>query len=189
MRALNATAQALLARLIAGEKIPVVDLLYMGLPIPQRWALCGIPLEWGGYTWQPRDIVVSEVADDTGAISNLRITLPGVTSAERSLAIGSDVEGSDVQLYKAFVDPDTGAVGDAMLVWAGELDIPGWQYGKESTVEFTAEHRATIALRPRPSRYTNDEQQRLFPGDTSLNVDPATDGASIVWPAASYFKQ
>jgi hypothetical protein len=45
-----------------------------------------------------------------------------------------------------------------------------------------------VALRPRVTRYTNNEQQRLYPGDTSLDVDPLTDAASLVWPAASYFK-
>ena len=75
-----------------------------------------------------------------------------------------------------------------MQVWAGELDMPGWQGGPEALVHFSAESRASIALRQRPSRYTHDEQQRLYAGDTSLNFDPATDAAPVVWPAASYFR-
>jgi hypothetical protein len=55
-------------------------------------------------------------------------------------------------------------------------------------VNFTAEHRQELAAQSKPSRYTNDEQQRLFPGDTALDFDPATDAAPLVWPAASYFK-
>jgi hypothetical protein len=43
-------------------------------------------------------------------------------------------------------------------------------------------------MRPKPSRYTNDEQQRMFSGDTSLDRDPATDAAPVTWPAASYFR-
>ena len=45
------------------------------------------------------------------------------------------------------------------------------------------------ALRAKPSRYTNDEQQRRYTGDTSLDIDPATDAAPVAWPAASFFKQ
>lgn len=189
MRTLNTAGQALLDRLVAGEKIPVVDLLYMGLPVPQRWALAGVPLVWGGNTWQARDIAISELADEVPSINNLRITLPGVTESERALALDGDIEGAAVELYKALVDPDTGAVGDALLVWAGELDMPGWQYGREAAVHFSAEHRATIALRPRVSRYTNDEQQRLYAGDTSLDIDPATDGGDLIWPAAGFYKR
>lgn len=188
MRTLNAGALALQARALAGERIPIIPLLYMGLTVPQRWALCGTPLVWGGFTWAARDVGISEVSDDAAEIAGLKITLPGVTESERALALSGDVEGSAVTLYLAFVDPVTAVVADAMQVWAGELDMPGWQGGPEALVHFTAESRASIALRQRPSRYTNDEQKRLHPGDTALDFDPATDAAPVVWPAASYFR-
>ena len=66
--------------------------------------------------------------------------------------------------------------------------MAGWQDGLSALVHFTAEHRASLALRQRVSRYTNDEQSRLSSGDTSLNVDPLTDAAPLVWPNASYFR-
>ena len=53
---------------------------------------------------------------------------------------------------------------------------------------FLAESRASIAMRPRVTLYTNDEQQRLFAGDTSLDFDPAMDAAAVTWPAASFFR-
>ena len=188
MRTLNSAGQALRARALAGEKIPIIPLVYFGLTVPQRWALCGMALSWGGNTWEALDIAISDVQDDANEFGGLRFTFPGVTPSERALATSDDVEGAEVTVYLAYVDPLTGVVADAMQVWAGELDQPGWQGGKVALVHFTAEHRATIAMRQRVIRYTNDEQQRLFPGDTSLNVDPLTDAAPIVWPAASYFK-
>jgi hypothetical protein len=184
---LNAGGQALQARRLLGEKIPVVWLLYLGLAAPQRYALAGVDLVWGGHTWTARDVVISDVEDDVSDYSALQITLPGVTDPERAQAF-ADVEGAAVQLYRAWVDPATAQVADAVLRWSGELDVPGWQVGREALVHFVAESRAAIALRPSPIRYTNEEQQRLYPGDTSLDFDPATDAKPVAWPAASWFR-
>lgn len=188
MRTLNTAAEALRVRALAGEKIPVIPLVYFGLTVPQYWAVCGHDLVWDSQTWVGLDIALSDVRDEATQFAGLRFTFPGVTSSERALATADDVEGSEVIVRLAWCDPQTGEVADAVQVWAGELDQPGWQGGKVALVHFTAEHRATIAMRQRVSRYTNDEQQRLFPGDTSLDVDPLTDAAALVWPAASYFK-
>jgi hypothetical protein len=186
--ALNAEAAALQARLLAGEKIPRVPLVHFALPVAQRWAVCGVPLVWGGFTWAPLDIEVTGLADKATQTGALQFTLPAVTPAELALA-QTDVEGADVYVYMAWVDPATGVVADAKLRWAGQLDQPGWQDGKTAVAQFAARHVSELALAQRPTRYTNDEQLRLYPGDTSLNVDPLTDAPALVWPAASYFKQ
>lgn len=186
MRTLNAAALALKARAIAGERIPVHALVYFGLPTPQRWAVGGTDLVWGGHTWAAQDIGIDAISNDIATPSGLAFTLPAVTTSEISMAVDDDIEGSEVEVYLALVDPDTAAVADAMLVWAGELDMPGWEDGPQAVAHFTAEHRGTIAMRSRPVRYTDSDQQRLHPGDTSMRFDPATDGAPMVWPAASY---
>lgn len=187
MRTLNGTAQALQAARLTGAKVPVVRLLYLGLASPQRWAVAGAPLVWGGYTWAARDVALGEVQSEIGDFPALSITLPGVTDAERALAF-ADVEGAPVEVYRAWVDPTTGAVADALLVWSGALDVPGWQAGAEAMVHFTAESRAALAMQVNAIRYTDDEQRRQHAGDTSLDFDPATDAGPVVWPAAGYFR-
>lgn len=186
MRTLSPEAQALKARIEAGERAELVPLLYLGLPVPQRWALGGAPLPWGGHTWVAQDLSLQQVVDDLASPGGLRVDLPGVTPAQVALGVDDTVEGSEVICYLAWVDTANGTVADAIQVWSGELDVPGWEDGPTAVVHFTAEHRAALAYRPRPVRYTNDDQQRLYPGDTSLNIDPATDSGPLVWPGASY---
>ncbi len=188
MRTFNTAGQALLDRAIAGEAIPFVPLLELGLLVTQRFALCSVPLVWGGHTWEPLDVAVSEVDDNSRQRNGLQFAFPGVSSSQLAVALTEDVEGADCRLYVAVVDPGTGAVGDAVLAWSGALDVPGWQEGVQALVNLTAEHRQEMAARPKAVRYTNDQQRRLFPGDTSLDFDPATDAAPVVWPNASYFK-
>lgn len=187
MKTLNTAGQALYDRLLAGEQIPLVPLVFFDLTVPQRWAVCGVPLVWDGNTYAARDIGVERIEHDTQSMPGLRFMLPGASESELALAF-DDVEGSAVELYAALVDPDTGVVADVIDLWAGSLDVPGWEDGPTATVIFSAEHRGTTALRQRVSRYTNDEQLRLYSGDTSLDVDPGTDKAPVVWPNASYFR-
>lgn len=188
MRVLNTAAQALMDRALAGEQIPVVQLVELELDVVWRLTSAGVPLEWGGQTWSPIGGAVTGVEDDVGEFMGITLTLPGVTPEQLAVALVEDVEGRTVRVYDALVDPDTGEVADAALGWSGALELPAIEDGPTATLSVTAEHRGAIAMRPKPSRYTDSEQQRLFPGDTSLNFDPATDAKPLAWPAASFFK-
>lgn len=183
----NAAILALRAREAAGEKIPKVPLVYFGLPVPQRWAICGVPLVWGGFTWQPLDIALSAVQDQLGQVNSATFTLPAATPADLALA-AQDVEGTPATISLAWVDPLNAQVAGVRQLWAGELDQPGWQDGPQAAAQFSAAHRSVLAMLQRVTRYTNDEQRRLYAGDTALDVDPATDAPPLVWPAASYFR-
>ncbi len=189
MKTWNATAQALLDAAQAGTgRVELVQLLYIGFTVPQRYALAGHDKVWGGFTWTALDILVEELDDAVDANNGLRFSFPGVTSGELALALGGDVEGSAVSLYLAVCNPADGTVADAQLRWGGAIDVPGWSDGAQSLVHFTAEHRSAEAARPKPVRYTNDAQQRLYPGDTFFDYDPGTDTPARPWPNAGYFR-
>ena len=188
MRAPNTAAQALLARIQAGEQVPMVRLVEFGFPGgTERYTTAGIELTWDGHAWAPLGLFLEPIEDSAAEMPGLSFTLPGVGSSSVALALDEEVEGVAARVYDALVDPDTGAVADAVLSWSGALNVPGLTDGRVATVVITAEHRGTVALRVKPSRYTDDEQRRLYPGDTSLAFDPATDAAPITWPARSFF--
>lgn len=189
MRTLNAGALALLARIEAGEQVPLVQLVEISTDETLYLTTAGCDVEWNGHTWQRAAITVEQVEDVRGELLSVSLAFPAVDEAQLGLALTSAIEGTAVRIYDALVNPDTGVVADAMLAWAGSLNIPSIEDGQTAVVVLSAEHRGTSALRSKPSRYTDDEQRRLYQGDTSLDVDPATDAAPLVWPAASYFKQ
>jgi hypothetical protein len=189
MRTLNAESLALLARAQAGEQMPMVQLIEVQLTAVLRLTTAGLPLLWGGYTWQPLGVSISPVDDDVSEFTNLVFTLPAVSPDQLAVALTEDVEGRTVRVWDALIDPDTGAVAMAVPAWSGALDVPSIQDGPEASISVNAEHRGALAVRVKPTRYTNDEQQRLYPGDTCLQFDPATDAAPMVWPAASFFRQ
>jgi hypothetical protein len=190
MRTINGTAQALLDRIAAGEQIPVVQLVEMLFISPLRFTTAGHSIIWGGDTYTSAGMgTIDAIEDSSGDVQALQFTLPGITPEQIALALTEVVEGTTVRVYDAIVDPSTGAVADAILAWSGSLNVPSIEDGGMASVVVTAEHRGMLALRPKPSRYTDDEQQRLYTGDTSLNFDPETDAGPIAWPAASFFKK
>jgi hypothetical protein len=189
MRTLNATALALLARIEAGEQIPVVQLVELVLDTPLYMTTAGRPIPWNSNTWTPAGIVVEPVDDAIGEFASINLVIPGVSSELLALALSEDVEGQTARIYDAIIDPDSGVVGDAMLAWSGTMTMPAIEDGPTATVSIACEHRGMLAMRPKISRYTDDEQRRLYAGDTSLDFDPATDAAPLAWPAASYWRQ
>lgn len=189
MRTLNAAAQALLDRITAGEQGIIVQLVLISATVPLRFCTGGATVTWGGHDWFGDSVAVDPVADALGEYPSIVLRLPAVTEDQISLVLTTKVEGLPVTIYDALVDPETGTVEDAVPAWAGTLNVPTVEDGPTALISVTAEHRGMTALRTKPSRYTDDEQRRLYPGDTSLDFDPATDAAPLVWPAASYFRQ
>lgn len=189
MRTLNAGALALLARIEAGERVPMVQLVEISTDETLYLTTAGSDIAYDGHTWQRAAITVEQIEDVRGELLSVSLAFPAVDEAQLALALTAAVEGASVRIYDALIDPSTGVVADAMLAWSGSLNVPSIEDGPTATVVLSAEHRGTSALRSKPSRYTDDEQRRMFSGDTSLDFDPATDAAALVWPAASYFKQ
>ncbi len=190
MRTINPAATALLASIAAGEQVPLVQLVRLDLDETIYLTTAGHAISWDGQTWVSGGLGTLEPIEDAeGDVMALQFSLPGVSAEQIAIALTAAVEGKTVRVYDALVDPLTGVVADAVLAWTGTLNVPGLDDGGTATVVVTAEHRGMAALRPKPSRYTNDEQQRRYPGDTSLDIDPATDAGPVAWPAASFFKQ
>jgi hypothetical protein len=189
MRTFNAAAQALLDRIEAGEQGCMTQLVLIAASVPLRFTTAGITVRWAGEDWYGNSVAVEPVADAVGELPSIVLRLPAITEDQISLVLTTRVEGLSVTIYDALVDPDTGVVEDAEPAWAGSLNVPSIEDGPTAVISVTCEHRGMSALRAKPSRYTDDEQRRLHPGDTSLDVDPATDAGPIVWPAASYFRQ
>lgn len=187
MRTLNPAGQALFDRQQAGEQIPVPQLIELQLEEPQYLTTAGVPLEWDGHTWEPNNVRIQAVEEDASEFTVLSFALPALTEAQLALGLVEDISEAPVRVYTAWVDPDTGVVADASSDWAGALNVPAIEDGDDATLIVTAEHRGSIAQRPKPSRYTNDEQRRIDPTDSCLDFDPGTDAANIVWPAASLF--
>jgi len=191
VRTLNAAAIALLNRIGAGERVPWVQLVEMQLASGTlRLTTAGEDVDWGGNTWSRAGMGSIDPIDDGSAeLPGLGFTMPGANQSDLARVLVEPVEGKTVRVYDALIDPDTHVVADTVLAWTGTLNVPAISDGPVAIVSVTAEHRGVVALRPKPRRYNNAEQQRRYPGDTCFNFDPATDSGPIAWPKATFFRR
>jgi hypothetical protein len=172
--------------------LPLAVLIDMTLTSPLRLCTGGWNLTYGGNTYSAVGGLgsVEPTTESTGQPKGLRFTLSGVPSSMISLALAEPVQGKTVNVYVAIFDPATYTILDAALEWNGTLDtMVISEDGATATITVNAEHAGIDLLRAVPVRYTDMDQQRLFTGD--LGFQYVTDQAdqTIVWPAASFFRQ
>lgn len=180
-----------LAAIEAGEVI-LASLLYMNLSVPQYLNTSGWDLLWNGQTWRGAAGIgtIREVSDAPGEIKPLELELSAVASEELATALAEPLQGKAIELRTAIFHTGTHQVLDAPLDWAGWLDdMRIAEREGQAAITVTAEHVGIDLLRGRVLRYSNTDQQRLFPGDRGCEyiVDQAEQ--AIVWPAASYFRK
>jgi hypothetical protein len=188
MRTVSLAAQAVLA----GPVVPLCLLVEQGFTPAVRLSTGSVAIEWAGQLYFGTGTLgaVDVVSDEVQSTTGLRFTLSGVPSESIALALGENVRGTSCVLRTAVLDPVTHAVLDAPTVFTGTLDTMPISHGAEDcTIGVTAIHRGDTYRRPKPLRYTDGDQQRLYPGDTSMRYVLSQAQVQDQWPAASYLRQ
>lgn len=190
MRTLASGAVTQFASANAG---PVVLFVHMALSAPVRLNSSPVTINWSGNDWIGAGSLgaVEAVRDQVGELQGLRFSISGVPAALLSSALGEDIRNKDCTVYTCVLDNATHAVLDVQSIWVGKLDQMPVRLAADGTfsIAVTAEHPGVTFARPKPLRYTDDDQQRLYPGDTSLRFVVSQSQTPDVWPAASYFRQ
>ena len=57
-----------------------------------------------------------------------------------------------------------------------------------STISISARHMGAVFARPKPLLYTDEEQQRLYPGDRCLEFINTQTSTEVIWPEAEFFR-
>jgi hypothetical protein len=175
-----------------GGTPPLVVFVYMALSSPLRLNTSAMTINWNGSDWLGAGSMgaIEEIADSPEEQRSLRFTLSGVPSAMLAVALAEPVRNKVCTLWLGILDPTTHAVLDAVQAWSGTLDnMPITQTGETCTISAVGEHAGATFNRPKPLRYTDADQQRLYPGDTCLRFVTSQANHPDTWPAASFFKQ
>jgi hypothetical protein len=169
-------------------------LIRMDLTEPVFASSAGLNVEWDGELWLGVATVgkIEKVIESVGERSPLRFTLTSVPNEMLALAMESATEarGKRCRVWLAIHDPDTYQILEAEQIWSGTVDQMLINEGKETgSVSVTAEHRGVTFSRPKPVRYTDADQRRLYPGDKALQYIVSQSTHQDVWPAAAWFKK
>lgn len=181
------------ADVLAGPRMGLALLVHMAFGTAVRLASGSVAISHDGQLYYGAGALGS-VEAITDAVDNttqgLRFTLSGVPSEYVSLALQDTARGVACNVRLAVLHPDTHALVDAPLIWSGVLDQMAISYGAGScSIGVSAIHKGALLRRPKPLRYTDGDQQRLFTGDTSLRFLVSQSQKQDVWPAASYLRK
>ena len=129
-------------------------------------------LTWGGYDWSGVGHFggVGEISESLDPIAvPVDLTLSGVDPDWISDAMTTQYHGQDVALYIGMIDRTTGAlVATPEMVWDGYMDVMTIEVGAGSA-QITLRCENNLRKHPLPSRYTDEDQQLIHPGDTFLS--------------------
>lgn len=187
MRTLTGAANAVLGGRWALAQF--LDLDLAGGPI--RLTTAGVDIDWNGYTYIGRKMVGAEsIKDQGGEVQGLTLSLSGVPLEMLSIALQEPVQGKPARIWTCLLSADTHSILDVVQTWAGTCDrMPIQQSPKTATVSVTCEHRGITFARSKGLRYTDGDQQRLYPGDKCLQFILAQAQHQDTWPAASFFRK
>lgn len=110
-----------------------------------------------------------------------QLTLSGLDPAMIALALGSHYQGRKAWLWLALLDADHVPVGPPMLLFRGRMDTMHIEIGDTAEITLVVQSRMADWENPRVRRYTNEDQQALFPGDKGLEFVPLMVEKKLNW--------
>ncbi len=131
---------------------------------------------------------VSGVREEAGIKSSgITLTLSGVKPEMVSLALSEPYLGRKCWLHCAVVD-DAGIFDPnlAVLLFYGKLDDLSGESGQSASFSISVRSRLSDWERERILRYTDADQQKLYPGDKGMEFIPQLSQRKIIWPKAAF---
>jgi hypothetical protein len=124
-------------------------------------------------------------ADDVSA-RGLTFSLSGVPSSLVASALGENYRGRACAMWVGFCDAAGALVDTPLEVYSGFMErIVIEDSGETSVLAIETENHLSELRRPRISRFSNEEQQRLFPGDVGLEFVAKLWERPIIWGVAN----
>lgn len=147
-----------------------------------------LSLDWiGGVS--PTAIAPIRETENNEAVG-LEITLSGVSSSQRSLALAQHVQGRRLSIWVAPMSATTYALeGTPVKEWEGLIDVLRPSDSAEGVLSLAVEveTRGARLLRPNLRRYTDADHQSMYPGDTICRWTSQSE-RTLVWPSAALMR-
>ena len=130
---------------------------------------------------------VTPVKESSGVRANgLSFQLSGIPSSLIAEVIGLRSRGRVCTLWLGFYNSSGTLIADPFQLWSGRMDQPViTDSGDKSDVTVSAESRLIELQRARETRYTDETQQNLYPGDLGCEFVASLQEKEIMWGRAS----
>ena len=130
------------------------------------------------------DLVSVSKIEETQEIraSSVTLSLAGASGDHIAEALAEPVLDRVVRVELIELTEDNQVIGDPVPLFIGRADAPRLKDdGRDASYTITVESRLIDLKRTRLSRYTDDDQQRRFPGDRGLEHVTTLQDLDIPW--------
>ena len=139
-------------------------------------------------------------AGDLGSVSGLsesgslnpsdyEISFSAVNDTTLNLIVNEQYMNNLAEVHLACVDDSDAIIGSPFLWFRGLTDSVTVEYGKNSIIRVQVRDRLADWSRRRVSRYTDQEQQLLHPGDLGLQYVSEVASKEVEWPNKTWFEK
>lgn len=117
--------------------------------------------------------------------SGIRLQLSGIDPDTIAIGLDTDYQGRPAKIYLGVVDDaDSGLIADELIPLArASMNTITTSIGETATITLSLRNELEDWERPRISRYSDAEQQRLYPGDTFCTRISVAAESTITWKA------
>lgn len=189
-RGLDAGQQTAVAQSTVGIIMFVEMLLASGT---LRLCSAGYDFLWNGFTWSGVGQLggIEPVTEaESGEVKGIAFVLSGIPSSTLSIALNENYQGRTVRVYAGLINSSMALIGNPILEWEGALDVMSIEDASDTaTIRVTAENELYDFERPNLLMLSDEDQQKLYPGDLGLQYAAQMVDRPLVWPSAEYFKR
>jgi len=143
---------------------------------------------WNSNTWTGLgDFGKISPVQETGSTqaNGLTFSLSGIPSSLLGEVLVTRSRGRTATLWLGCFDASGNLLADPFQLWSGRMDQPVIiDSGDKSEINISAESRLADLGRSRERRYTDEDQNAFFPGDTGLEFVAQLQTKEVVWGKA-----
>lgn len=116
------------------------------------------------------------------SVNGVKLQMAGIGNDLLANALGQDYQGRVAKIWLAYLDSDEVIIADPLLLFAGQMDVMSLVDGdKVGAIEVQCESRDALLNRSSESLFTDEEQQRVYPGDLGLEFVLPLQGTTLAW--------
>jgi hypothetical protein len=142
-------------------------------------------LVWNAYDWTGvGDLGGVSAITQTADLSaeGITLSLSGINSSDVGSAISDVATYLTVDVWLGFLDSTGAVIVDPVHCFSGHVDVPTVQDdGETATISITAENDLLILSQSSQRRYTNDDQQIIYPTDLGFQFVPTVQAWNGAW--------
>ena len=143
-------------------------------------------ISWGGNDWMGVGTLGSiEPIEESLELSPyaVRVGLSGLNDTLTTRAQNSDIYGRAMILYVGFL-VDGSLVADPDVIWSGTMDTMAVKRGKENHIVLQGESDLKFFDKSNGLLFTDEDQQKLYPGDLGFEYLDQMQEAEVIWRGA-----